>query len=284
MLVEADFADDAYFVSLATLQRPEDVPAAVVKTLAIIALSGEPLSPGGRALPGCQASAAGRRQPRHVLGAVPFIGRLLSACPWGSRCWPRVGSGSACRLSATPRRRWPCRSRTRRRGCGRAGRARMSRCSARERASATLTSTWTTATRRLWRRSAGASTDGPWPSSWRRPLRVCHPPRSPTAWASGPRCATRPRASTRSCARDHRPERPAAHRPREAARRAFAVRGRRHVEAAEVVTHARLDTLDDLAAKSLLNPAPSTRGRPRDWRCSKPSAAMPASASAPPPT
>src|SRR3954452_24966419 len=39
--VKADFADGAYFVSLAALQRPADVPAAVVKTLAIVVLSGE---------------------------------------------------------------------------------------------------------------------------------------------------------------------------------------------------------------------------------------------------
>src|SRR4051794_12115592 len=39
--VKADFADGAYFVSLAALQRPADVPAAVVKTIAIVVLSGE---------------------------------------------------------------------------------------------------------------------------------------------------------------------------------------------------------------------------------------------------
>src|SRR6478736_376585 len=39
--VKADFADGAYYVSLAALRRPGDVPAAVVKTLAIVVLSGE---------------------------------------------------------------------------------------------------------------------------------------------------------------------------------------------------------------------------------------------------
>ena len=39
--VEADFADGACFVSLAAVQRPEDVPAAIVSALGIILLAGE---------------------------------------------------------------------------------------------------------------------------------------------------------------------------------------------------------------------------------------------------
>jgi DNA-binding SARP family transcriptional activator len=60
--VEADFADGACFVSLAALQRPEDVPAGIVSALGMILLSGE--SAGGRTLPGRQAPAPDRRQFR----------------------------------------------------------------------------------------------------------------------------------------------------------------------------------------------------------------------------
>ena len=79
--VKADFADDAYFVSLATLQRPEDVPAAVVKTLAIIALSGETADQAAERFLGAKHLLLVADNLEHVLGAVPFIGRLLSACP-----------------------------------------------------------------------------------------------------------------------------------------------------------------------------------------------------------
>src|SRR5437763_913006 len=39
--VKADFEDGAYFVSLAALRRPEDVPAAIVSALEIVVLPGE---------------------------------------------------------------------------------------------------------------------------------------------------------------------------------------------------------------------------------------------------
>ena len=39
--VEADFVDGACFVSLAAVQRPEDVPAAIVSALGIVLLAGE---------------------------------------------------------------------------------------------------------------------------------------------------------------------------------------------------------------------------------------------------
>jgi predicted ATPase/class 3 adenylate cyclase len=79
--VEADFADGAYFVSLAALQRPEDVPAAVVKTLAIIVLSGESDDEAAERFLSAKHLLLVLDNLEHVLGAVPFIGRLLSACP-----------------------------------------------------------------------------------------------------------------------------------------------------------------------------------------------------------
>jgi predicted ATPase len=79
--VKADFVDGAYFVSLAALHGSEDVPVEVVKTLAIVVLSGE--SAGLAA----ERFLAGKHlllvldNLEHVLAAAPFIGRLLDACP-----------------------------------------------------------------------------------------------------------------------------------------------------------------------------------------------------------
>src|SRR4051812_23311334 len=78
--VKADFAHGAWFVSLAALQRPEDVPAAVVKTLAIIVLSGESDEHAAERYLGAKPLLLVVDNFEHLLGAVPFIGRLLSAC------------------------------------------------------------------------------------------------------------------------------------------------------------------------------------------------------------
>jgi predicted ATPase len=79
--VEADFGDGARLVSLAAVDRPEDVPTAIVSSLAIIPLAGE------------SAAEAVERflAPKHLLlivdncehlpGAAAFIGRLSVACP-----------------------------------------------------------------------------------------------------------------------------------------------------------------------------------------------------------
>ena len=79
--VQEDFADGAHFVSLAALQRPEDVPAAVVKTLAIIVLSGESDDQAAERFLGAKDLLLVVDNLEHVLGAVSFIGRLLGACP-----------------------------------------------------------------------------------------------------------------------------------------------------------------------------------------------------------
>ena len=79
--VQEDFADGAHFVSLAALQRPEDVPAAVVKTLAIIVLSGESDDQAAERFLGAKDLLLVVDNLEHVLEAVPFIGRLLGACP-----------------------------------------------------------------------------------------------------------------------------------------------------------------------------------------------------------
>ncbi|HEX6698880.1 MAG TPA: adenylate/guanylate cyclase domain-containing protein [Solirubrobacteraceae bacterium] len=78
---KADFADGAHFVSLAALRTPDDVPAAVVTTLAIVVLSGETADRAAERFLGAKHLLLVVDNLEHVMGAVPFIGRLLSACP-----------------------------------------------------------------------------------------------------------------------------------------------------------------------------------------------------------
>jgi predicted ATPase/class 3 adenylate cyclase len=79
--VKSDFADGAYFVSFAALQRPEDVPATVVKTLAIVVLSGESADQAAERFLAAKHLLLVVDNFEHVLAAAPFIGRLLDACP-----------------------------------------------------------------------------------------------------------------------------------------------------------------------------------------------------------
>jgi predicted ATPase/class 3 adenylate cyclase len=79
--VKADFADGAYFVSLAALRRPEDVPAAVVGTLAIVVLSGESADQAAERFLATKHLLLVVDNFEHVLAAAPFIGKLLDACP-----------------------------------------------------------------------------------------------------------------------------------------------------------------------------------------------------------
>jgi predicted ATPase/class 3 adenylate cyclase len=78
---KADFADGAYFVSFAALQRPEGVPAAVVKTLAIVVLSGESANQAAERFLAAKHLLLVVDNFEHVLAAAPFIGTLLDACP-----------------------------------------------------------------------------------------------------------------------------------------------------------------------------------------------------------
>ena len=66
--VERDFADGARFITLATLQRAEEVPAAIVRALGIVVLEGESAEQAvGRFLAGKQ-DAARRGQLRARIG------------------------------------------------------------------------------------------------------------------------------------------------------------------------------------------------------------------------
>jgi predicted ATPase/DNA-binding SARP family transcriptional activator len=79
--VEDDFPDGARFVSLLAVQRAEEVPAAVVRALAISPL------PGESAAHAAERFLAGRRlllvadNFEHVLAAAPFVGDVLDAAP-----------------------------------------------------------------------------------------------------------------------------------------------------------------------------------------------------------
>jgi predicted ATPase/DNA-binding SARP family transcriptional activator len=79
--VEQDFADGGCFVSLAALQRPDDVPAAIVTALGMIVLSGEsPVQAVERFLtPKHLLLVVDNFE--HVLAAAPVLGGLLEACP-----------------------------------------------------------------------------------------------------------------------------------------------------------------------------------------------------------
>jgi predicted ATPase len=79
--VKAHFADGAYFVSLAALRRPEDVPVAVVRTLLIVVLSGESADQAAERFLAAKQLLLVVDNFEHVLAAAPFIGRLLGACP-----------------------------------------------------------------------------------------------------------------------------------------------------------------------------------------------------------
>jgi predicted ATPase len=79
--VEADFADGACFVSLSAVQRPENVPAAIVNTLGIILLAGESPSQAAERFLAAKHVLLVADNFEHVLGAAPFIGALLGACP-----------------------------------------------------------------------------------------------------------------------------------------------------------------------------------------------------------
>jgi class 3 adenylate cyclase len=79
--VKGGFADGAYFVSLAALRRPEDVPAAIVDTLAIVMLSGESADQAAERFLAAKRLLLVVDNFEHLLAAAPFIGRLLDACP-----------------------------------------------------------------------------------------------------------------------------------------------------------------------------------------------------------
>jgi predicted ATPase/DNA-binding SARP family transcriptional activator len=78
---EGNFADGACFVSFQALQRPGDVPAAIVSALGTVVLSGESAEQAvERFLAGKQLLLV-LDNCEHVLAAAPFIGSVLRSCP-----------------------------------------------------------------------------------------------------------------------------------------------------------------------------------------------------------
>jgi predicted ATPase/class 3 adenylate cyclase len=79
--VKADFADGVHCVSLAALQGSEDVPAAIVRTLAIVVLSGESADQAAERFLAAKHLLLVVDNFEHVLAAAPFIGALVGTCP-----------------------------------------------------------------------------------------------------------------------------------------------------------------------------------------------------------
>jgi len=79
--VELDFADGAHLVSLAAVQRPQDVPAAIVSSLAITPLAGESADQAVERFLAAKQLLLVVDNCEHLPGAAPLIGRLAAACP-----------------------------------------------------------------------------------------------------------------------------------------------------------------------------------------------------------
>ena len=78
---QGDFADGAIFASLAPLRRPEDVPGAIVEALGIVVLSGESAAQAAERFLSAKHLLLLVDNFEHVLAAAATIGRLLRACP-----------------------------------------------------------------------------------------------------------------------------------------------------------------------------------------------------------
>jgi predicted ATPase/DNA-binding SARP family transcriptional activator len=74
--VEADFADGAHFVSLAAVKRPENVSAAIVRSLSIIPLAGESADHAVDRFLAAKHLLLVMDNCEHLPDAAPYIGRL----------------------------------------------------------------------------------------------------------------------------------------------------------------------------------------------------------------
>jgi predicted ATPase/class 3 adenylate cyclase len=79
--VQRDFAAGARFVSLAVLRRAQDVPAAIVQTLRIVALSGENAEQAVTRFLSAKRLLLVLDNVEHLLPAARFVSELLAACP-----------------------------------------------------------------------------------------------------------------------------------------------------------------------------------------------------------
>jgi predicted ATPase/class 3 adenylate cyclase len=79
--VGAEFAAGARFVSLAALRRADDVPAAIVQSLGIVPVSGESPERAVTRFLSAKQLLLVLDNVEHLLPAAPFVSELLSACP-----------------------------------------------------------------------------------------------------------------------------------------------------------------------------------------------------------
>jgi len=79
--MQADFGDGAGFVSLAALERHEDVASAMVAALGIVVLSGETAARAVTRYLAPKRLLLVVDNLEHVLAAAPFIGEVVTACP-----------------------------------------------------------------------------------------------------------------------------------------------------------------------------------------------------------
>jgi predicted ATPase/class 3 adenylate cyclase len=79
--VQPEFAAGARFVSLAALRRPEDVPAAIMQSLGLLALSGESPEQAVSRYLSTKRLLFVLDNFEHLLPASRFVSELLSACP-----------------------------------------------------------------------------------------------------------------------------------------------------------------------------------------------------------
>jgi predicted ATPase/DNA-binding SARP family transcriptional activator len=80
--VQGHYADGAHFASLAALQRPEELPTALVAALGIVILAGESPEQATRRFLGAKQLLLVADNVEHLLpGAAPLLAALLEACP-----------------------------------------------------------------------------------------------------------------------------------------------------------------------------------------------------------
>jgi predicted ATPase/DNA-binding SARP family transcriptional activator len=78
--LDGDFPDGAYFVSLAALRRPEDVPGTIASALGIVAVRGESVEQAVERFLVAKHLLLVVDNFEHVLAAAPFIGCVLASC------------------------------------------------------------------------------------------------------------------------------------------------------------------------------------------------------------
>ena len=79
--VQADFADGAGFLRLATVGRPQDVAGAIMGALAIVPLEGESPADAVERFLAVKQLLLVVDNCEHLPGAAPFVAELVAACP-----------------------------------------------------------------------------------------------------------------------------------------------------------------------------------------------------------